>query len=58
MSSSQTQLCSRPKMLDQVLHPSKTIGKVVIHYILVVISINSELEGRTLDQNIARLSLS
>jgi hypothetical protein len=42
---SQTQLRSCPKVTDQVLHPSKTTGKVVIFHILVVISINSILES-------------
>jgi hypothetical protein len=55
MSYSQTQLCSCPKVTDQVLHPSRTTEKVVILYILVVISINSILEGKTLNRKVARL---
>jgi hypothetical protein len=57
MSYSQTQLCSCPKATDQVLHPSKTTGNVVILYTLVVISINSTLKGRTLDRKVASLSV-
>ena len=54
MSYSQTQLCSCPKVTDQVLHPSSTTEKVVIPYILIVVFINGILESRTSNRKVAR----